>query len=263
MSKFLIENVPPNPSIEFANNVVVPKGTTEIVSRGGGSTIDVAKWVARRNGLKHIAVPTTAGTGSEVTPFVVLTVDGRKKTFTDQRFVPDAYILDPFLVVSLPEEHTVASGLDALSQSLESIWSTKATTESIQYATVGMELAIKSLRRTIEKPDDVNARMDMLIAANMSGRAIAITQTNVCHAISYPLTDWYGIPHGIACAMSLGYFADKVGFPLGDILKKVLEPYKKKYKIDRKKVAKEAIKSLKLEQFPLPVTELDIYKSLI
>lgn len=260
MSKLIIENVPPNPTIEYANDVVVPKGTTEIISRGGGSTIDVAKWVAKKHGLYHTAIPTTGGTGSEVTRFAVLNVDGRKKTFTDEKFVPQGYVLDPHLSLTLPKEHTLASGLDALSQSLESLWSKNATIESTAYATVGMDLALKSLERTLDFPEDVNARMDMLMAANMSGRAINITQTNICHAISYPLTDWYGIPHGIACGLSLSYFGEKMGFPIKEAIKHLLPKYKN---VDKKRVAKEVMNSPKLADFPYEVTEMDIYKSLL
>jgi alcohol dehydrogenase class IV len=99
--------------------------------------------------------------------------------------------------------------------------------------------------------------MNMLIGANMSGRAINITKTNVCHAISYPLTEIYGIPHGIACGMSLVYFANKMGFKIKSIKKLI-----PRYKIDRKRIAKEAINNPKLMDYPLPITELDIVKSL-
>lgn len=259
MSKFLIEHAPANPTLDYANSIVVPTGTTEIVSRGGGSTIDVAKWVAKRYNLRHTAIPTTGGTGSEVTKFVVLTVDGKKKTFSDQKFMPQAYVLDPYLSLSLPEEHTLSSGLDALSQSMESMWSKNSTAESHVYAQAGMELALKSLNTALEFPKDVGARMDMLIAANMSGRAIDITKTNVCHAISYLLTERYGIPHGIACGMSLSYFAEKAGFDLAQIIKPLLP----KIKINRREIAKEAIMNLKTQDCIFPVSEMDIFKSLI
>lgn len=261
MSRFIIEHCPINPTLEYAESIIPPEGTTEIISRGGGSTIDIAKWIAKKYKLRHTAIPTTAGTGSEVTPFVVLMVDGKKKTFTDEKYIPDAYILDPLLVTSLPPLQTISTGLDALSQSLESMWSKSATEESMAYATLGMVLVLKSLKRCLESSDDTNARMDLLMAANMSGRAIAITRTNVCHAISYPLTEWYNIPHGIACGMSLGYFAQRWGFKedINGFIKSVLP----KYKIDKKRVAKEVIKSEKLGDCTFSVTEMDIFKSLV
>jgi alcohol dehydrogenase class IV len=260
MAKFLLQHVPPNPTIEYANNVVVPPGVTEIISRGGGSTIDVGKWVAKKYNLKHTVIPTTGGTGSEETRYVVLMVDGKKKTFTDEKFKPQAYVLDPHLSVSLSKEHTLASGLDAISQCLESLWSTKSTPESINYAYAGLQLGLDNLEKAVNSPEDLEARMNMLLAANMSGRAINITQTNICHAISYPLTEEYGIPHGIACGLSLCYFANKMGF--ADVAK-VVKPLLPKYKVDRRAVAKKVILNAKIQDFSQPVTEMDIYKSLL
>lgn len=246
--------------MEEVDSIKVPENETEIISRGGGSTIDAAKWLARKHGLKHTAMPTTAGTGSEVTRYCVLTVNGKKTTFTDDAFIPDSYILDPKLVVSLPKLHTISSGLDALSQALESYWSKNATPDSQMYAGITLGLAPKNLIDSIRNPDDEIARMNMLIAANFSGRAINLTKTNVCHAISYPLTDWYGIPHGIACGLSLEYFAKKlINLDLSNFFSKLHIP---DYKIDAKKVAKEVIHSPKLKDCLIEVTEQDIIDSL-
>lgn len=230
------------------------------MSRGGGSTIDVAKYIAGELGLPHHCIPTTAGTGSEVTKYVVLTVDGRKKTFTDEKYIPTSYELNPEYLVTLPELHTIASGLDALSQAFESLWSKNKTRESRLYSKTAIKLIIKNLDKCVREPDNLEARMNMLIAANLSGRAINITRTNVCHAISYPLTDWYGIPHGIACAMSLGYFTKKfLNLDISVFLSKFNIP---NYEIDIEKVTKEAIKSQKLKECK-EVTEEDISTSLM
>lgn len=248
----------PNPNLDDVIKIKIPKGTREIISEGGGSTIDVGKWIARDKKLKHTAIPTTAGTGSEVTRFCVLNVEGKKTTFEDEKFIPDAYILDPNKVVSLPTIHTVSSGLDALSQAMEASWSIKKTPESYMYSQSAISMIPKNLLISKDKPENLKARMNMLIAANLSGRAINITRTNVCHAISYPLTDLYGIPHGIACAMSLGYFAKKMGIEIDDYLKM----FNLNYKIDPEKVANIAIKSPKLKDFPKPITKEDIIHSL-
>jgi alcohol dehydrogenase class IV len=103
--------------LEYADSFDIPKGTTEILSVGGGSTLDVGKWLAFKYKLRHTAIPTTAGTGSEVTRYCVLTVQGKKTTYELRK--PDSYILDPRLVTTLPELHTLSSGLDALCQALE------------------------------------------------------------------------------------------------------------------------------------------------
>lgn len=258
---FQNEHCPPNPTIEYADSIVLPLGTTEVISQGGGSTIDVGKWIARKHNVKHTAIPTTAGTGAEVTRFCVLTVDGMKTTYEDVRFIPDSYILDPRLVVSLPHLHTLSTGLDALSQALESFWSKKATPESKNFSNTAVALVFENLKASLLEPYNEKLRMNMLLAANLSGRAIDITRTNVCHAISYPLTQWYGIPHGIACAMSLKYFALKaVNLDLEDFLKDLDLP---RYDIDPLSIARTVIASKKLKDYPLEITQEDIEKSLV
>ncbi len=254
----LLKHFPPNPSLEFVENLEkeIPLEVSHLIAQGGGSTIDGAKWIANKRGIKLTAIPTTAGTGSEVTKYCVLTVDGKKKTFDFK--VPDSYVLDPRLVVTLPKLHTIASGVDALSQALEALWSKNATQESKEYSSIAYNLIIKSLKKSIAQPMNEKLRADTLIAANFSGRAIDITKTNVCHAISYPLTDLYGIPHGIACGMSLSYFA-KLFLNLD--LKELLQILPK-YEFDVEKVASIAIQSKKLEDCHLPITKGDIIASL-
>jgi alcohol dehydrogenase class IV len=246
---------PPNPSLSFAESIKVPKGITEIVSQGGGSTMDVGKWLAFKHNLKHTAIPTTAGTGSEATRYAVLTVRGKKRTFDLKK--PDDYILNPELIVSLPPLQTLSTGLDAMCQAYESLWSKNATDRSRYFAKVALENASEYLKKSIDDPTNIKYRRMMLIAAHYSGRAIEITRTNVCHAISYPLTELYDIPHGIACAMSLDYFCKMMNIEF-----KFFFINEWKHKIDPVKIAEIAIKSEKLLDFPLSITKDDIIKSL-
>jgi alcohol dehydrogenase class IV len=225
---------------------------------GGGSTIDVGKWLAFKYKIKHTAMPTTAGTGSEATKYCVLTTDGQKKTYDLQE--PDSYILNPSLVVTLPELYTLSSGLDALSQAMEAHWSTNATPESRNYSAIAIEMVVNNLKKSMEQPKNERYRMNMLMAANFSGRAINITKTNVCHAISYPLTDLYGIPHGIACAYSLPYFAEKMGFDLEMFFLQFQLPL---YDIDREKVADIVMGSEKLKSYPQAISRQDVIDSLL
>lgn len=256
--KYHIRHAPPNPTIEHANRVLeeMPADCTEIVSRGGGSTIDLAKYVARKLGVRHSTIPTTAGTGSEVTKYCVLTIDGKKETLTDEKYIPDSYTLDPTFAVSLPKEITISSGLDALSQALEALWSKNSTPDSELYSKVAIHLVFKSLPECVKNPKNERARMDMLIAANFSGRAINITKTNVCHALSYPLTMWYNISHGTACALSLAYFTKKaLGINIADFIKQFNLP---QYDIDKERVANEVLKSEKLKDYPFEITHEDL-----
>lgn len=257
---FLIEHAPQNPTLEYANSIIVPDGTTLIISKGGGSTIDVGKWVAHRYKLPHKAIPTTAGTGSEVTKYIVLTVNGKKVTYENDECIPQSYVLDSDNVVTLPELYTLSSGLDALSQTIEASWSRKATPWVRALSNVSFNLIKRALPLSLKEPNNKSARMDMLVAANLSGRCINITRTNVCHAISYPLTDLYGIPHGIACAMSLGYFSTLIGrVDVAKFLKTLDIPA---YDFDAEVVAYIASKSEKLKDYKLNITYEDIIKAL-
>lgn len=209
MQKFVLDRrkrkMPVNPSIEFADAMVEEaRNCDEVVSIGGGSTIDVGKYVSWSLGLPHTAIPTTAGSGSEVTHYAVLLNDnGQKRTMRDPALLPDSHILDPRLVVSLPPVQTASSGMDAVSQAIESYWSAKAIPASREMARIAIRLGMTNLYLSYKNPNDLCLRMNMLMAANLSGRSIGITGTNVCHAVSYPLTRLYGIPHGLTCALTL------------------------------------------------------------
>lgn len=254
----LLQHCPQNPTLQWCESLEIPQGVKQIISKGGGSTIDVGKYLAFKYKLVHVAIPTTAGTGSEVTKYCVLMVDGKKVTYNLKE--PDSYILDPRQVISLPELYTLSSGLDAMCQALESLWSTNATPESQSYSEMAFDLISANLKRSMEQPLNEIYRMNMLIGANMSGRAINITQTNICHAISYPLTELYGIPHGIACAMSLKYFAKKMGIELDMWLLQFNLP---KYEIDREKIADIVMANPKLLTYPQPLKRHQILDSLL
>lgn len=206
------KDVPSNPPIEFAESLVEKaEGSTKVVSKGGGSTIDCGKYVSYKLGIPHRAIPTTAGTGSEVTKFAVFTRDGKKFSLEDDKLIPEEYELIPELITTLPTIHTISSGLDALSQSIESFWSPEATPKSRFFSTKAVHLITASLPGCLANPENEYLRKNMMLAANYSGRAINITRTSICHAISYSLTERQGIPHGIACAMTLVPFMKYFG----------------------------------------------------
>ncbi len=248
-----------NPTLEQAEAIlkeVKAFGAEELITEGGGSLIDVGKYIARSLHIYHTAIPTTAGTGAEVTKYCVLTVHGKKTTFIDEAFIPNSFILDPKKLIGLPYNQTLSSGLDALCQGLESFWSIHATAKSKQYAGLAVDLVLDNLKKCLDNPTDEGARMNMLLAANFSGRAINIARTNVCHSISYPLTDIYKIPHGIACYMSLRYFAKKLGMEVP------IDFEIPKYEFDPMKIADIAILNEKLKDYPGIITEEDIIKAL-
>ena len=116
--------------------------------------------------------------------------------------LPDWAIVDAQFTNRLPSFITATTGMDALSQGIESYWSVRATDESKQYATEAIKIALQHLRDAVQRPDDVS-RNGMAKAAHLSGKAINISKTTACHAMSYPLTSHYGIPHGHAVALTL------------------------------------------------------------
>ncbi len=195
-----------------------------VVAIGGGSAIDVAKIVGscganeasprdyisgkralNVEGPPLIAVTTTAGTGSEATHFAVAYIEGKKYSLAHQFLLPKYVILDPALTYSLPAGITVASGLDALCQAIESMWAVGATDESFAYASQAMQLAIENLPIAASRATH-ESRRAMLQAAHLAGQAINIGKTTAPHAVSYAFTSRYGVPHGIAVALTLAPF---------------------------------------------------------
>ncbi|MCB0886905.1 MAG: iron-containing alcohol dehydrogenase [Propionibacteriaceae bacterium] len=204
------------------------KGCDGIVAVGGGSAMDVAKCIKflastdattypgfgaplKRN-VPLIAIPTTAGTGSESTHFAVVYIDGEKHSIAHDSLLPDYVVLEPELLRSLPEYHKKASLLDALAQCVESTWAKDATAQSKGYARRGLELILDNFFPYFHKGTgfDVEATRRIQLAANYSGRAINLTKTTAPHAMSYGLTSHYGLAHGHAAALSLravwGYY---------------------------------------------------------
>ena len=202
------------------------EGIEAVVGIGGGSAIDVAKilslaltvsdltvdrWLtadppgASAQPLPLVAIPTTAGTGSEVTPFATVwdDVTRRKHSVGSANLHPRVAIIDPELAVTLPWEVTIASGLDAYSQCFEAICNRNATPITTSFAERGLGLVPGALRELRRDPASPGSRAAMAEAALLSGLAISNTRTGLAHSISYPITGHLGIPHGLACALAL------------------------------------------------------------
>ena len=147
-----------------------------------------------------IAIPTTAGSGSEATHFSVVYIDKLKYSLAHDFLLPDYCILDAKLTMSTPKHVSANSAADALTQSIESIWSINST-KSIDYAK-----AIKLLIDNVENAvnfQNFESKQNILYGSHMAGKAINITKTTACHAISYPMTSYFGVSHGNAVALTL------------------------------------------------------------
>jgi alcohol dehydrogenase class IV len=218
-----------NPKIEDAKRGIslVRKISPDVViALGGGSSLDMAKIISRCGAQKGhpeeyvkgervmkplgppmIAIPTTTGTGSEATHFAVVYIDGEKYSLAHKSLLPEYALIDPELTYSLPADKTAACGLDALCQSVESIWAVGATDESVEYGLEGLQLAIDHLEKAVCDPNP-RARMSMARAAHLSGKAINISKTTAPHAVSYAITTGFQVPHGMAVALTLGSFLE-------------------------------------------------------
>lgn len=186
-----------------------------IVAVGGGSAMDVAKCIklfynmdAERdylsqeivpNDITLLAVPTTAGTGSEATRYAVIYFEGEKQSISDESCIPSAVLMDPSLLRTLPDRHRTSAMLDALCHGIESFWSINSTEESRAYSKAGIQAVLANMDSYLDNQNSGNA--GMLSAANTAGKAINITQTTAGHAMCYRLTSLYGIAHGHAAAL--------------------------------------------------------------
>jgi len=229
-----IKTVASNPTqrdIIEALQQIGSKKVDVIIAIGGGSSIDLAKGISAfyniekndiysieevtdsiknkkyRNGefIDIIAVPSTAGTGSEATQWATIwdTNKTRKFSIDDPMLKPKAAIIVPELTLSMSAEMTLSTGLDAMCQAIESYWSKHTTPIVQEIAYRAIELVIQNLREAVEKPLDINVREKLCKASVLAGIAFSQTRTTACHSISYPLTMLYNVPHGLAAAITL------------------------------------------------------------
>ncbi len=219
----------PNPDLADAiagADMYREQGCDGLISVGGGSAMDTAKAVkaillaadmeavkasrlTENAVLPHIAIPGTAGTGAEATPFAVVYVEGDKLSLDHPALLPEGVLLDGSLLDTLPMYHKKACAMDALCQGIESFWAVKATEESRIHA----ERAILGVLHNFDaylagNSDAANA---MLEAAYESGCAIRISRTTAAHAMSYQITKRIGPAHGHACMLTLPYLWRHMG----------------------------------------------------
>ena len=211
----------PNPDLsdtEAGAEVFRREGCDGLISIGGGSSIDTAKAIKARMNAEtegdiihsrltftkpcpHIAVPGTAGTGSEATQIAVVYVNGSKVSLNHPELRPDGVILDASLLDSLPLYHKKSCALDALAQGIESYWSRGSNDDSKVHAYLAIIGVLDNLKAYLE--GDPHAAEEMLDASFQSGKAIQITRTTAAHAMSYMLTKRLGLAHGHACMLTL------------------------------------------------------------
>jgi alcohol dehydrogenase class IV len=200
-----------------------------VIGVGGGTALDMAKLLnilspqthdpeeyicrgeeIKKRGKPLVLVPTTSGTGSEATNFAVVYVDKKKYSLAHEFMLPNYTIIDPSFTLNLPKIITASTGMDALSQAIESYWVTGSTQDSREHSRNAINLAMENLQIAVNNPTD-ESRLAMAKSANLAGKAINITKTTAPHAISYAFTSHFGIPHGHAVGLTLGKFLEYNG----------------------------------------------------
>jgi len=226
-SVYHFDGVPPDPTLEVVQEVVEfarPRKIELVIAMGGGSALDLGKVLAillknngsptdylegKRNienpGIPLIAIPSTAGTASEVTCWATIWNKEKKKKYslTHQWMFPDYALVDPALTVHMPPQLTAMTGLDALTHAIEAAWSRNAQPISDVFALRAIKLNRQNLKRVYDHPKDLEARTNMVLASLLAGLAFNNTKTAACHSLSYPMTLNFGIPHGLAVSITI------------------------------------------------------------
>ena len=208
----------PNPdysSVVKGVDVFRKNGCDSILAIGGGSAMDTAKCIKLYatmpagsdyihqkivpNTIPFVAVPTTAGTGSEATRFAVVYYNGEKQSVTDVSSIPQAVLFDPTVLESLPDYHRKSTMMDAFCHAVESFWSVNSTDESREYSRTAIRLILENRDSYLNNEPVGNRKM--LEAANIAGKAINISQTTAGHAMCYTITSLFGFAHGHAAML--------------------------------------------------------------
>lgn len=195
-----------------------------IIAIGGGSVIDYAKianvltnsenlkdeivnatYKAEKKFSKLIAIPTTAGSGAEVTANAVIYVNEIKYSVEGEKLKPDFFFLIPDLIIGASNKIKSSAGFDAIAQAMESLISKKSSKKSLDFAQKSLNLSLKYYLDFLKNPNNENTSA-MCLAANLSGKAINISKTTAPHAVSYPFTSIYNISHGHAVSLTLNKF---------------------------------------------------------
>lgn len=215
-----------NPKIEDVIDgirIFLQEDCQAIIAVGGGSVLDMAKLIKAYQdsnkdirtqvisnelglcGIPLVAIPTTAGSGSEATEFAVVYIDNKKYSVSNEFLQPNLVFLISDFTLSASPYLTATTGMDALTQSIESFWSINSTETSRAYSKEAIASIWKYLPLAVHK-NDPRAKYELINAAHLAGKAINISKTTAPHAISYSLTTYHGIPHGHAVAMTIGFF---------------------------------------------------------
>lgn len=226
ISFLLYDEVEPEPPLALAEEIAElarERRVDAVLAVGGGSTMDTGKVAAlsitnpgrvesyvgmnlvKSKSAPLICIPTTSGSGSEVTQFAVLKIGEKKRSIISRNIVPESVILDPTLTVSMPSRITANSGVDALSHAVEAVLSMDASPLTDALAFQAINLIARNIRTAYREGSNLEARSAMHLAATISGIAFTNARLVVGHSISQTFAPIYNVPHGQSCAMALPY----------------------------------------------------------
>lgn len=228
---FIYDGVKPDPTFTIADEALKmckDNNCEAVVAVGGGSVLDTAKVIsvavtnnktpkelegmlkAKKKGIPFIAVPTTAGTGSETTLAAVISdpVSHKKTTIVDPNIIPLCAILDPEVTVGLPPHITAHTAMDALTHALEAYVSKYATDETNRYASIAIKLIYENLEKVYQNPKDLDGREALLVASFYAGLAFTRTYVGYVHAFAHNIGGKFGVPHGLANAVLLPHIME-------------------------------------------------------
>jgi alcohol dehydrogenase class IV len=227
----------PNPTIQNVEDALLSYqkfNAQAIIAIGGGSPIDLAKALAARVArpgksiakmkgilkVNHkipllIAIPTTSGTGSEVTVASVISDPANKKKYAviDPNLLPDAVLLDPKLTTGMPNFITTTTGMDALTHAVECYLGNSGTSETERYCLEAIKLVFNNIQTVIKEPNNLDARKNMQLAAYKAGYAFTRAYVGNVHAIAHALGGYYNVVHGLANAIIMPYVLEQYGQP--------------------------------------------------
>ena len=229
-----VKSHPEFKDLEIIYNTLKDVDFELILAIGGGSVLDASKFFSVYNETKEykfvediikgkrekkdyklipiVAIPTTAGTGSEITPWATIWDMDEKKKYSLHlpNLFSEVALYDPSLTLSIPKEITIQTGLDTLSHALESIWNKNANPITLNYAIKSAKLIMNNLLELSNDLDNLEYRDNIMKACMYAGLAFSNTQTAIAHGMSYNITAHKGVPHGIACSFTLPMLIDNV-----------------------------------------------------
>lgn len=275
-----IKSHPEFKDLEFIYNKIKDIDFELILAIGGGSVLDSSKFFSVYNENKDInfvtdiikgkiekkdykitpiiSIPTTSGTGSEITPWATIWDMEEKKKYSlhlDELFSEFA-IYDPTLTLSVPKDITIQTALDTLSHSLESIWNKNANDITIDYAIKSSKLIINNIISLSNNLNNLEYRNNIMKACMYAGLAFSNTQTSIAHSISYYITTHKGIDHGIACSFTLPILIDNIIGEYDFIDKAIIKIFGELSSKKLKNIFKELNISTELKDYDLTIEEI-------